>query len=113
MLRVERHQGREATLGNLLNFANSGGRIFATHFSYTLLYTNGSATTGKVSYIGFFSFNTDGTMTFTRSTTAPRLTFTQTAGVNSISFTSLPGVHYTLYETNAAGLATPRSTCFK
>jgi hypothetical protein len=71
---------------------------------------NGSATTGKVSYIGFFTFNTDGTMIFTRSTTVPKLTFAQNGGINSISFTSFPGVHYTLYETNAAGLAMPRST---
>jgi hypothetical protein len=71
---------------------------------------NGGATTGKVSYVGFFTFKSDGTMTFTRSTTAPRLAITQNAGVNSISFTSFPGVSYTLYETNAAGLNMPLST---
>ncbi len=71
---------------------------------------NGGATSGKVSYVGFFTFNTDGTMTFTRSTAIPRLTITQNAGINSISFVSVPGVSYTLYETNAAGLTMPRST---
>jgi hypothetical protein len=39
-------RGFPNTLGNLLNFANDGGRVFATHFNYTLLYTNGTATTG-------------------------------------------------------------------
>src|ERR1019366_4671565 len=34
------------TLGNLLTYADNGGRVFATHFNYTLLYTNGTATTG-------------------------------------------------------------------
>jgi hypothetical protein len=39
-------RGFPNTLTNLLNFANDGGRVFATHFSYTLLNTNGTATTG-------------------------------------------------------------------
>jgi hypothetical protein len=30
------------TQGNLLNYANSGGRFFATHYHYDLLYQNGS-----------------------------------------------------------------------
>ena len=34
------------TLSNLLNFGDDGGRIFATHYHYDLLHTNGSATTG-------------------------------------------------------------------
>jgi hypothetical protein len=41
-----KRRGFPNTLGNLLNFADDGGRVFATHFSYTLLYTNGTATTG-------------------------------------------------------------------
>jgi hypothetical protein len=34
------------TLGNLLAYANAGGRVFSTHYNYTLLYTNGTATAG-------------------------------------------------------------------
>jgi hypothetical protein len=40
------NNGFPNTLGNLLSYANAGGRVFATHFNYTLLYTNGTATTG-------------------------------------------------------------------
>jgi hypothetical protein len=71
---------------------------------------NGNATSGSVSYIGYFTFNTDGTTTFTRSTTRVSLTITQNAGVNSISFFSYPGINYTLYETNIGGLSMPLST---
>ena len=39
-------KGFAGSLGNLLNFANAGGRVFATHYSYALLYQNGTATTG-------------------------------------------------------------------
>jgi hypothetical protein len=35
-------RGFPNSLGNVLHFANAGGRVFATHFSYTWLYTNGS-----------------------------------------------------------------------
>jgi hypothetical protein len=70
----------------------------------------GNAAPSQVSYIGFFTFNTDGTMTFTRSTEQPVLTIVQTGGVNTVSFLGFPGVNYTLHETNSAGLAVPRST---
>jgi hypothetical protein len=70
----------------------------------------GNATPGKVAYIGYFTFNTDGTMTFTRSTPQPALTITRTSGVNNVSFLGFPNVNYTLYETNTIGLTMPRST---
>ena len=64
------------TLGNLLNFANNGGRVFATHYSYTLLYTNSSTTTGfestanwtvnSGSWNGPFTGNIDDQATFPR-----------------------------------------------
>jgi hypothetical protein len=64
------------TLGNLLSFADNGGRVFATHYSYTLLYTNGSATTGfeasanwavnSGSWNGPFTGNIDDQATFPR-----------------------------------------------
>jgi hypothetical protein len=71
---------------------------------------NGNATPGQVAYIGYFTFKTDGTMTFTRSTAQPVLTITQTGGVNTVSFLGFPNVNYTLHETNSAGLTVPRST---
>ncbi len=64
------------TLSNLLTFANDGGRVFATHFNYTLLYTNGTATTGfeasanwtlnNGSWTGPFTGNIDNQATFPR-----------------------------------------------
>jgi hypothetical protein len=70
------NRGFPNTLGNLLNFANDGGRVFATHFSYTLLYTNGTATTGfeasaswavnNGSWAGPFTGNIDDPPTFPR-----------------------------------------------
>ena len=64
------------TLGNLLAFANDGGRVFATHYNYTLLYTNGTATTGFEasanwalnggSWTGPFTGNIDDQATFPR-----------------------------------------------
>jgi hypothetical protein len=69
-------RGFPNTLGNLLSFANNGGRVFATHFSYTFLYTNGSATTGFEasanwavnggSWNGPFTGNIDDQATFPR-----------------------------------------------
>jgi hypothetical protein len=70
------NRGFPNTLGNLLNFANDGGRVFATHFNYTLLNTNGTATTGfeasaswalnKGSWQGPFTGNIDAQATFPR-----------------------------------------------
>jgi len=40
------NNGYPNTLTNVLNFANDGGRMFATHYSYGLLYKNGTASTG-------------------------------------------------------------------
>jgi hypothetical protein len=69
-------RGFPTTLPNLLNFADDGGRVFATHFNYTLLYTNGTATTGfeasanwalnKGSWQGPFTGNIDNQASFAR-----------------------------------------------
>jgi hypothetical protein len=64
------------TLANLLSFANNGGRVFATHYNYSLLYTNGTTTTGfkasanwsinKGTWGGPFTGNIDDDVTFPR-----------------------------------------------
>ena len=77
---------------------------------------NNNAPSGVVSLIGYFTFNTDGTLTFTRQAntvsfpTATTLTITQSGGVNTISFTSVANATYTLFYTDQAGLTNPRST---
>jgi hypothetical protein len=66
-------------------------------------------------YVGYFQFNPDGTMTFTRGTTNSVVTIpppqivsiNRTANVSTISFTTTNGATYSLYYTNAAGLGTP------
>jgi hypothetical protein len=73
---------------------------------------NGNATSGNVSLIGYFTFNPNGTMTFTRQAATPppppqpTLSVTQTNGVITISFASASGATYTLHYTDATGLAT-------
>lgn len=84
-------------------------------------------TTGPAYYVGYFTLNTDGTMTFTRagSSSIPNpppvpvlhisTSFTLAEGSGStqansiISFNTTNGATYTLYYTNAAGLNTPRT----
>jgi hypothetical protein len=78
---------------------------------------NHNATTGNVSLLGYFTFNPDGTTTFTRQAATvapppqPTLAITQTNGVVAISFPSSSGATYTLLHTDATGLATlPRAS---
>jgi hypothetical protein len=73
--------------------------------------------TGPAYFVGFFKFNPDGTMTFTRASTnsaappAPQIVSAVRSGSTStIYFTTTNGATYTLYYTNAAGLKTPAST---
>jgi hypothetical protein len=71
---------------------------------------NANATTGNVSYLGYFTFNTNGTMTFTRAVTLPArptLTLTRSGITNIISFPTSSGTTYTISFTNAAGLSAP------
>jgi hypothetical protein len=73
-----------------------------------------TGTSGLAWYMGYFQFNSDGTMTFTRETasTAPaqvNLSIARTDNTSAISFGSSSGVTYKLFFTNSAGLSTPVS----
>jgi hypothetical protein len=68
-------------------------------------------TTGSAYYVGYFQFNTDGSLAFTRASgttpppPSPALTITRTGNANAISFTSTANATYKLYYTNSAGLS--------
>jgi hypothetical protein len=71
-----------------------------------------TGTSGLAWYIGYFQFNPDGTMTFTReaaSTTPSQVTLNlaRTNNVSTISFASSSSVTYKLFFTNSAGLSAP------
>ena len=71
---------------------------------------------GNAYYVGFFQFNSNGTMTFTRATAggsvppAPILAVNRNGNTTTISFGTTVGATYTLYYTNAAGLSAPVSS---
>jgi hypothetical protein len=76
-------------------------------------------TNGNCYYLGYFTLNIDGTMSFTRqanSTTPPppppqpSLSITQNGLTNIISFGTTNGATYTLHYNTLSGLTTPRST---
>lgn len=76
-------------------------------------------TNGNSTYLGYFTLNTDGTMTFTRqsSTTTtplppppPVLSITRSGNTSTISFGTTNGATYTLLFTNVTGLKSPIST---
>jgi hypothetical protein len=74
-----------------------------------------TGTSGLAYYVGYFEFNSNGSMTFTRqaaTTTPPQvaLSFLRTNNVSTISFLSSGSVTYTLFFTNSAGLGTPVSS---
>lgn len=74
-------------------------------------------TSGNATYLGYFTFYPNGTMTFTRQssssgggTTPPPpsvLTISRVNGTNTINFTTTNGATYTLYFTNSSGLKSP------
>jgi hypothetical protein len=69
--------------------------------------------TGLAYYVGYFEFEPDGSMTFTRqaaSPPAPTLSVARTNNVSSIAFLSANQANYTLLYTNTAGLSAPSST---
>ena len=74
--------------------------------------------TGSATYLGYFTLNPNGTMTFTRQSSAvtnsppppPTLTITRSGTTSTISFGTTNGATYTLYFTNSAGLKQPMST---
>ncbi len=73
-----------------------------------------SSSGGSATYLGYFEFNSNGTLTFTRenaSTThvpppPPVLSIARSGGVNTISFVSSNTAIYKLFFTNSAGLGT-------
>lgn len=77
-------------------------------------------TNGNSTYLGYFTLNPNGTMTFTRqsstnSTTTtppppPTLTITRSGNTATISFMSTNGATYTLLYTNSAGLSSAPSS---
>ena len=74
-----------------------------------------TGTTGLAYYAGYFQFNPDGTMTFTReaaSTTPAQvaLSIGRTNNVSTISFATANSVTYTVFFTNAVGITAPFST---
>ncbi len=73
-----------------------------------------TGTTGLAYYVGYFEFNSNGTITFTRqaASTMPSqvtLKIARTNNASTISFLSSSSVTYTLCFTNSAGLNTPVS----
>lgn len=96
------------------NIENTIPRPFSTpsvsdlYQSIAIDFTNGPAT-----YIGYFTLNTNGVMTFTRAaqtTTPPPPQIISVARANNtttIFFTTTNNFTYTLYYTNSAGLSVP------
>lgn len=74
-------------------------------------------TSGPAYYVGYFTFNSNGTMTFTRASAsqplppAPQLVrITRAADTTTVYFTTTSGPTYTLYYSDSAGLTTPVSS---
>jgi len=72
-----------------------------------------STTSGPADYVGYFTFNPDGSMTFTRAVPAPPqppvpqiTSITRASGTTTVYFTTTNGPTYVLYYTNSTGLAT-------
>ncbi len=77
---------------------------------------NSSTTSGAAYYIGYFTLNPDGTMTFTRASSAvsnppppaPQiLSIIRSNNVSMVFFTTTNGATYTLHFTNSTGLTAP------
>ncbi len=72
---------------------------------------NTGNTSGSAYYVGYFTLNPSGTMTFTRASAAqppvPRIvSITRSGSTSTIFFTTTNGPTYTLYFTNSTGLTT-------
>jgi hypothetical protein len=72
---------------------------------------NTGTTSGSAYYVGYFTLNPSGTMTFTRASAAPPpkpliVSITHSGSTSTIFFTTTNGPTYTLYFTNSTGLAT-------
>jgi hypothetical protein len=72
-----------------------------------------TGTNGLAYYVGYFEFNSNGTMTFNRAAAAPPappapvVSITRSGNVSTISFGTTNGASYTLYYTNSTGLTQP------
>jgi hypothetical protein len=69
-----------------------------------------TGTNGLAWYVGYFQFNSDGTMTFTREAMLPTpvtLSIAWNVSASTISFPTSFGVTYQIYFNNAIGLSTP------
>ena len=71
---------------------------------------NTGTTNGAAYYVGYFTLNYDGSMTFTRAVTQPPVpqitSVTRTNGTTTVYFKTVSGPTYTLFYTNSAGLTT-------
>lgn len=72
-------------------------------------------TSGSAYYLGYFTLNANGTMTFTRASAyvappATHLSLTRSGTTTKISFPTTNGATYTLFYTNTSGLTKPTST---
>jgi hypothetical protein len=71
------------------------------------------ATNGNAYFVGYFLFNPNGTITFTRASAAapapppPVLSIQRSGNTSTISFGTTNGATYTLYYTNTVGLTAP------
>jgi hypothetical protein len=75
---------------------------------------NLGTTTGAACYVGYFTLNPDGTLTFTRDLRTPSIVNKSRAGnTMTVTFTTVtnsPALTYSLRYTNSAGLTAPIST---
>lgn len=93
------------------NFSASGVPVRSDF--YELVPGAGATLNTPGTYLGYFEFRPDGTMTFTAAggqPTVPQPTITairRTGNLATISFTTVSGATYTLRHTNSAGLTAP------
>jgi hypothetical protein len=112
--------GPDDTNLNIINLENTTVAPFTTALRSDLYELRPTGTvdphtglTSGVGYdVGYFQFNTDGSMTFTRSSPAPPpapqiVSITRSGSLSTVFFTTASGSYtYTLYYTNSAGLNT-------
>jgi hypothetical protein len=72
-------------------------------------------TTGAAYYVGYFQFNPNGTMTFTREAAStppppPTIAISRLGNTSTISFNTVSGATYSLHYTNSVGISAPLSS---
>lgn len=75
------------------------------------------ATTGSAYYVGYFQFNANGTLSFTRASNStvtplapPLVSIGRAGNTSTLSFSTTNGATYSVYYTNGSSLAAPLST---